>query len=694
MSRASSPFRNRVGILILLALLAGGWTSAGQSQEPQSETEMARFLEQRIREPGSFPHYRADSSRGSSVSQSAYLLDDLFKLAFASYRDTVWEVYISEGDGANPVRLTDYPTVDSNPRLNRGVTEIIFRSGRDGNSEIYRMNADGSDQTRLTTTGADEYHPNWSADSTRIAFSSYRDGNSEIYVMNADGSDQIRLTTHPAWDGQPAWSPDSDRIVFVSQRGGEYELWMMNADGSNQQQLTSGMGLFAYPQWSPDGKQIACNDDFNGDGWADLAILNADGTGLTHPLGPSPVFYDYLAPVWAPHAQDLAFTKVQWIEDQGNWYWVEANIDGLDLTSNTSYPLVDSGYDWWPSWQSTDASPPSSQVSVLPPWSEETFNVHWSGMDEGPAGVQSYDVQVRDGAGGAWTDWLLDTVQTSASFTGEIGHTYYFRCRARDHAGNLEPYPSGDGDTFTQIYGYKLPGHVLGNREQPLALATVESLPPAMNMAISDQSGSFALYFEQSGIYDLEASHPGFGALPPMLGVVVSETLQPVTFYLPPADDRIIDGGFEAGDLVAWNPAGPSTPTLTTTGHTGEFAVLFGGGTGTLEQEITLPSAPYSGTLSLLYRVEGVDPATNSLQIVFGSPALTVTHALPLTPTGWVHWWWDLPPWEDPAATLRVLWTPGDARVPMGVWVDEISLGTTATASYAVYIPLVTRASP
>jgi hypothetical protein len=315
-------------------------------------------------------------------------------------------------------------------------------------------------------------------------------------------------------------------------------------------------------------------------------------------------------------------------------------------------------------------------------------------MDDGSAGVRSYDVQVREGAGGVWTDWLLDTTETSAGFTGEIGHTYYFRCRARDHAGNLEPYPSGDGDTFTRVYGYKLVGQVLGNRDQPLALATVDTEPPAMNTATSDQSGSFALYFEQGGIYDLEAFHPGFGFLPPMVGVAVSETPQPVTFYLPPADDRITDGGFEAGDLVAWNPSGSSTPTLTTTGHTGEFAVLFGGGTGTLEQRIPLPSAPYSGTLSLLYRVEGADPVTDSLQIVFGTSALTVTHALPLTTTGWVHWWWDLPLWEDPVATLRVVWTAGETRVPMGVRLDEISLGKAAAGSYSFYIPLVTKASP
>jgi hypothetical protein len=67
-------------------------------------------------------------------------------------------------------------------------------------------------------------------------------------------------------------------------------------------------------------------------------------------------------------------------------------------------------------------------------------------------------VQYRVGSGGAWTDWLSDTSLTQETFSpfdpvpliGE--QTYYFRCRARDNAGNVEPYPAGDGDTQTTVH--------------------------------------------------------------------------------------------------------------------------------------------------------------------------------------------------------------------------------------------------
>ena len=63
--------------------------------------------------------------------------------------------------------------------------------------------------------------------------------------------------------------------------------------------------------------------------------------------------------------------------------------------------------------------------------------------------VRSFDVQVKDGLYGAWTNWLTGTVTTTHTYTGTHGHTYFFRTRARDLAGNLSAY--GDemwGNTY------------------------------------------------------------------------------------------------------------------------------------------------------------------------------------------------------------------------------------------------------
>ena len=59
-------------------------------------------------------------------------------------------------NGANPARLTNNTTPDINPDWSADGTRIAFSSFRDGNFEIYVMNANGSGQTRLTNkAGAD-----------------------------------------------------------------------------------------------------------------------------------------------------------------------------------------------------------------------------------------------------------------------------------------------------------------------------------------------------------------------------------------------------------------------------------------------------------------------------------------------------------------------------------------------------------
>ncbi|MGC9023586.1 MAG: fibronectin type III domain-containing protein, partial [Chloroflexia bacterium] len=105
-----------------------------------------------------------------------------------------------------------------------------------------------------------------------------------------------------------------------------------------------------------------------------------------------------------------------------------------------------------------DTTAPDSSVEPLPAHSPTSFVVRWSGSDPVPgSGLASYDVQYRVGPSGVWTDWFSASTLTSATFGPESpvhtqpGQTYYFRCRARDRAGNLETYAGGDGDAWTTV---------------------------------------------------------------------------------------------------------------------------------------------------------------------------------------------------------------------------------------------------
>jgi len=97
-----------------------------------------------------------------------------------------------------------------------------------------------------------------------------------------------------------------------------------------------------------------------------------------------------------------------------------------------------------------ERTPPTVSAGVEAMYGDAPFRdfwvTWWNGSDN-QSGIASYDVQVRDGASGVWTDLTLGTTETFTRFVGLEDHTYYFRARALDYAGNQSTYAGGDGDT-------------------------------------------------------------------------------------------------------------------------------------------------------------------------------------------------------------------------------------------------------
>ncbi len=128
----------------------------------------------------------------------------------------------------------------------------------------------------------------------------------------------------------------------------------------------------------------------------------------------------------------------EWVA-QDSVIWPEEQHVSAVIAELGSYALL-----------AVDSEPPASQVNQLAGCqSGSSFAVSWSGMDQG-TGIAAYDIQVREGADGAWTDWITNTTTSATTFDGMPQGTYYFRSRAIDGAGNVETYPGGDGDTHTR----------------------------------------------------------------------------------------------------------------------------------------------------------------------------------------------------------------------------------------------------
>ena len=156
-------------------------------------------------------------------------------------------------DGSNQKRLTDHGL---DPTWSPDGRRIAFASKRDGIFQIYAMNADGSNVRRLTKHNAEDSNPAWAPDGAAIAFiSATGDDRRGLFLMGADGSGQHGIAHSKHEDFCfPSWSPDGQTLVFSAlnrlgsqgivqgeekprceQWSGEYQIFSMDSEGQIHQ---------------------------------------------------------------------------------------------------------------------------------------------------------------------------------------------------------------------------------------------------------------------------------------------------------------------------------------------------------------------------------------------------------------------------------------------------------------------------
>ncbi len=157
------------------------------------------------------------------------------RIAFSSYRDDNWEIYVINADGTNPVRVTEQIESDISPTWSPDGSKLLFVSRRRGNADLFTYEWASRELTRLTSDPLDEYDPAWSPDGRWIAYVTRFEPQSDIFLMRADGSGAVNLTdTLYVNELQPCWTADAQRLIFTAyiSAKGNYDLYVMRRDGS------------------------------------------------------------------------------------------------------------------------------------------------------------------------------------------------------------------------------------------------------------------------------------------------------------------------------------------------------------------------------------------------------------------------------------------------------------------------------
>jgi Tol biopolymer transport system component len=575
------------------------------------------------------------------------------QVVFASNRTGTHEIYTMNADGSAVTRLTFTGSQNGNPAWSPDGSRIVFESYRDGQAEVYVMNADGSNQQRLTAGGAFNGMPAWSPDGSKIAFSSRRTGDYRIWVMAADGSGQTQLSHLPS-STYPAWSPDGRKIAFSADQLGTGWLGIhtINADGSGEMRVVHA----SYHEdalvrsWSPDGRYVTYTrirfTNYQGNWyWVEafpeaidpvlqgnifrlstsgldwhLDWQTVDATAPTSSIAPLPVSSaSPIAVHWSGSdagGSGLKEFDVQVKVGSGSWSnWLLGTTQTSALYPATGGQQVafrvrghDHAYNV-PEWASVaqrattvEALPPKTSLTTLAPYTraDSRIAVSWGGFDPGGSGIASYDLQYRLN-NGPWTNWLLDSTLTGAllEIAGLAGDTVGLRVRARDHAQNLESWPTSPSGT-TRLYLWGISGTVHDNTGTPVGGALAQTWPLPLNADSSGREGGFATYVAaDSHVYSHTLAKAGYGELP-------------ATFYpagpdarlngaLPPADNLVANAYFETGSLSPdWLAAGTRPPIITGFGHTGEHGVLAGEWTYELQPSFSAAPGNAHGSAQIL----------------------------------------------------------------------------------------------
>jgi Tol biopolymer transport system component len=148
-------------------------------------------------------------------------LTDEEKTLFDQDPASAMDLYITDVDGGNLLRLTDAVGYDGGPFFSPDGKQICWRRfTKDGaTAEIMVMNTDGSNQRSLTKLGAMSWAPFFHPSGEYIVFTTNIHGfaNFELYMIDVAGNSKPqRVTYRSNFDGLPVFTPNGKSLVWTS----------------------------------------------------------------------------------------------------------------------------------------------------------------------------------------------------------------------------------------------------------------------------------------------------------------------------------------------------------------------------------------------------------------------------------------------------------------------------------------------
>ncbi len=176
------------------------------------------------------------------------------------------ELYISDLDGGNVVRLTDNEYYEAEVSISPDGEWVVFGRQIDGQMDLWRMRPDGADEEQITFTedwqeGAPFYLPDgetilmraWK----RSEYGQVSPTPMTVFTIKHDGSERTPRTFDRDMNWAPYPAPDGRHYVFVRiVENNNWEVFLGDLAGGEPVRLTYNDSFDGFPALSPDGTKM------------------------------------------------------------------------------------------------------------------------------------------------------------------------------------------------------------------------------------------------------------------------------------------------------------------------------------------------------------------------------------------------------------------------------------------------------